>query len=269
MSFLVNTEEAVTALLAFLAADTAAAAPEADDVNALFAPVQESRRVPVDVQVAFLVAPVAHRVPLYFTVPHETSSGSLCLITPPPQRKYKDKVFALSEEGDAVAKRVRRVIDSQKFAAKVRGPVAVRAFAKSYDHFVVFGLRSYPAQLTGEFLEHRRIPVWVNEKGSFAERLHEAARTVVMPRRGNNAVTCRVGHNGLSAEQIVENIVAFLGKFVKSPKGVPLKHILHIRVSATGSNSKQVALPIYGHQFAFSAAEEPAEAPEKRQKVEA
>lgn len=269
MSFLVNTDEAVKTLLAFLATDAEKAAPKTDDVNELFAPAQESKSVSVDVQVAFLVAPVAHRVPLYFAVPHETSSGSLCLITPPPQRKYKDKVFALSEEGDAVAKRVRRVIDSQKFAAKVSGPVAVRAFAKSYDHFIVYGLHEYPAQLTGEFLEHRRIPVWVNQKGNFAERLHAAVRTVVMPRRGDNAVTCRVGHTGLTAQEIVENIVAFVGKLVTSSKGAPLKNILHIRVSATGSNSKQIGLPIYGHTFTLPKAPKTEEAPAKRQKVEA
>ena len=133
MSFLVKTEEAVRTLVDFLAADAGKSAPS-DDVNELFAPASENKCVPVDLQLAFLVAPAAHRVPLYFTVPHETVSGSLCLITPAPQRKFKDKVFALSEDGDAVAKRVRRVIDSQKLAAKVVGPVAVRAFAKSYDH---------------------------------------------------------------------------------------------------------------------------------------
>lgn len=269
MSFLVNTENAVKTLVAFLAAEAAAAAPKTDDVNELFAPVRESKCASIDVQLAFLVAPVAHRVPLYFTVPNETASGSLCVITPAPQRKYKDKVFALSEEGDAVAKRVRRVIDSQKLSAKVVGPVAVRAFAKSYDHFIVYGLHKYPPQLTGEFLEHRRIPVWVNQKGSFSEKLHTAVRTVVLPRRGDNSVTCRVGHTGLSVEQIVENIVAFVEKLVKSPEGAPLKNILHIRVSGTGANSKQVGLPIYGHTFNFANVEQPKEAPAKRQKVEA
>jgi hypothetical protein len=268
MSFLVNTEEAVKTLVSFLVAEEAKSAPT-DDVNDLFAPVRESKCVSIDVQISFLVAPVAHRVPLYFTVPHEILNGSLCLITPAPQRKYKDKVFALSEDGDAVAKRVRRVIDSQKFSAKVVGPVAVRAFAKSYDHFIVYGLHRYPPQLTGEFLEHRRIPVWVNKRGSFTENLHLAVRTVVVPRRGDNAVTCRVGHTGLSVQEIVENITALVEKFVKSPEGAPLKNILHIRVCGTGVHSKQVGLPIYGHVFEFPAAEAPTEAAAKRQKVEA
>ncbi|KPI89396.1 hypothetical protein ABL78_1522 [Leptomonas seymouri] len=268
MSFLVNTEEAVKALVAFITANKETTTAT-DDVHELFAPAQEDKRVPIDVQIAFLAAPVAHRVPLYFTVPHETASGSLCLVTPAPQRKYKDKVFALSESGDAVAKRVRRVIDSQKLAAKVVGPVAVRAFAKTYDHFIVYGLHKYPPQFTGEFLEHRRIPVWVNKKGSFVERLHTAVRTVVVPRRGDNAVTCRVGHTGLSVKEIVENISAFLEKFVKSPEGAPLKNILHIRVCGTGTHSKQLGLLIYGHTFEFPKVEEAKEAPAKRQKVEA
>ncbi|KPA81906.1 hypothetical protein ABB37_04149 [Leptomonas pyrrhocoris] len=267
MSFLVNTEEAVKALLSFVAADEVTTTAT-DDVNELFAPVRENKCVSVDVQLAFLVAPVAHRVPLYFTVPHETVSGTLCLITPAPQRLYKDKVFALSEDGDAVAKRVRRVIDGQKLSAKVVGPVAVRAFARSYDHFIVYGLHNYPHQLTGEFLEHRRIPVWVSKKGNFMRRLHQAVRTVVVPRRGDNAVTCRVGHTGLSLQEIVENIVAFVEKFVNSPDGAPLRNILHIRVCCTGSHSKQVGLPIYGHTFEFASAAKSTEAPAKRPKVE-
>ncbi|KAL7697230.1 Ribosomal protein L1p/L10e family [Lotmaria passim] len=268
MSFLVKTEEAVRTLVDFLAADAGKSAPS-DDVNELFAPASENKCVPVDLQLAFLVAPAAHRVPLYFTVPHETVSGSLCLITPAPQRKFKDKVFALSEDGDAVAKRVRRVIDSQKLAAKVVGPVAVRAFAKSYDHFIVYGLHKYPPQLTGEFLEHRRIPVWVSHKGSFAEKLHTAVRTVVVPRRGDNAVTCRIGHTGLSVQEIVENITSFVDQFVQCAEGAPLKNILHIRVCCTGSQSKQVGLPIFGHTFDFSNVEKSKKTPAKRQKVEA
>ncbi|GET93804.1 hypothetical protein, conserved [Leishmania tarentolae] len=268
MSFCVRTEEAVSRLVSFIASETAAQI-SSNNVDDLFAPVRESNNVPVDIQISFLTAPLAHRVPLYFVVPHETVSGSLCLITPAPQRKYKDLVFALSEDGDAVAKRVRRVIDSKKLAAKVAGPVAVRAFAKSYDHFIVYGLTQYPRQLTGEFLEHRKVPVWVNSKGKFPEKLRKAVHTVVVTRRGDNQVTCRVGHTGLSTQEIVENIVAFLDKFVKHPDAVPLKNILHIRVAATGTNSKRIGLPIFGHVFHFKPVTESAEALPKRRKVEA
>ncbi|AYU84131.1 hypothetical protein, conserved [Leishmania donovani] len=268
MSFLVRTEEAVKKLVSFIASETAAQT-SGNDVDDLFAPVRESNNVPVDVQIAFLAAPAAHRVPLYFVVPHEVVSGTLCLITPPPQRKYKDLVFALSEDGDAVAKRVRRVIDSKKLAAKVADPVAVRSFAKSYDHFIVYGLTKYPRQLTGEFLEHRKVPAWVSSKGKFPEKLRKAVHTVVMTRRGDNQVTCRVGHTGLSTQEIVENIIAFLDKFVKHPDAVPLKNILHIRVAATSTNSKRVGLPIFGHAFQFKPVTESAESPRKRRKVEA
>ncbi|KAK7202333.1 Ribosomal protein L1p/L10e family [Novymonas esmeraldas] len=269
MSFLVRTEEAVKALLAFVAADTAKPAASTD-VSDLFAPVRESHAVPIDIQIAFLAAPPAHRVPLYFPVPHEIVSGTLCIITPPPQRKYKDMVYALSEDGDAVAKRVRRVIDSKKLTAKVADPVAVRAFAKSYDHFIVYGVSTYPRQLTGEFLEHRKVPVWVSGRGKFADKLHKAVRTVVVTRRGDNQVTCRVGHTGMPAQEIIENIAAFLDKFVQHPDAAPLRNILHVRVAATGTNSRRVGLPIFGHTFHFTAAPaEPAEAPAKRSKVEA
>ncbi|CAJ1038837.1 Ribosomal protein L1p/L10e family, putative [Leishmania guyanensis] len=268
MSFLVRTEEAVKALVSFIASD-AAVQTSSHDVADLFAPVRESNSVPIDVQIAFLAAPPAHRVPLYFVVPHETVSGTLCLITPPPQRKYKDLVYGLSEDGDAVAKRVRRVVDSKKLAAKVGDPVAVRAFAKSYDHFIVYGLTKYPRQLTGEFLEHRKVPAWVNRKGKFAEKLRKAVHTVVVTRRGDNQVTCRVGHTGLSAQAIVENIVTFLDRFVKHADAAPLKNILHIRVAATSTNGKRVGLPIFGHVFQFQPVAESEEAPQKRSRVEA
>ncbi|KAG5490868.1 hypothetical protein JKF63_00990 [Porcisia hertigi] len=267
MSFLVRTEEAVNALVSFITSESAAQT-SSNTINDLFAPVRESSSVPIDVQISFLAAPPAHRVPLYFVVPHETLSGTLCLITPPPQRKYKDLVLALSEEGEMVAKRVRRVIDSRKLTAKVADPVAVRAFAKSYDHFIVYGLTTYPRQLTGEFLEHRKVPIWVNSKGKFTDKLRKAVHTVVVTRRGDNQVTCRVGHTGLKNHEIVENIVAFLDKFVKHPDAAPLKNILHIRVAATGTNSKRVGLPIFGHVFQFQPTPGSAELPRKRSKVE-
>ena len=65
----------------------------------------------------------------------------------------------LAEEGHALAKQVKRVIDSTKLRAKVSEPVAVRAFAKSYDNFILYGLRKYPVQLTGEFIGHHKVLV--------------------------------------------------------------------------------------------------------------
>lgn len=267
MSALKQTSEAVEALFSFLESNTTTKATS-DDVNNLFVPRKDASEISVDVEIAFLVAPTAHRVPLYFVVPNETVSGSICLVTPPPQRTFKDKVLELSNDGDAVAKRVKRVIDTRKLAAKVSDPVTVRAISKSYNNFVIYGTSKYPKQLSGEFLAHQRIPVWIAKKGSFTDSLHRAVRTVVVSRRGANAVTCRVGHTGLTKDQIVDNVQSFVEKFIKHPQGSPLENILHIRVAGTNTEGKRAGLPIYAHKFDFSKDGDAVEAPRKRGKVE-
>lgn len=223
-----------------------------EDVSQLFAAPTTFKHSGVDVEIAFLRAPVAHRVPLYFILPHEVNAGSICLITPPPQRMYKNKILALvDEKQDAVAARVARVIDSRKLNAKVSDPVTTRAFVKSFDNFVVYGVRKYPQQLTGEFVGHHRLPVWVARKGSFETTLHHAVKTAVVPRRGQNAVTCHVGHTGLTPTQLADNVAAFVQKFTHHHQAVPMKHILHIRVAGANSQGQRIGLTIFSHVFRF------------------
>lgn len=267
MESLVNTKEALTKLCAFLSAG-ASDTGKNDVVADLFSPKGVSTAASVEVEVAFLMAPPAHRVPLYFVVPNEVMSGTICVVTPPPQRSFKDKVLALSEEGDDVALRVKRVIDTTKLGAKIVDPVAVRAFSKSYDNFVLYGVVKYPKQLTGEFLGHQKLPVWVAKKGSFEQSLHNATKTVVVARRGQNAVTCRVGHTGLTVEQLEENVKTLVEKLTRHPQGAALGQILHIRVAGTNGEGKRAGLPIYSHVFHFPAVDEDG-APRKKAKTEA
>lgn len=266
MAKLVNVEEAVKKLCEFLESSrSSSTAGKGDGVESLFAPAVSNKSFGVDVEVAFLASPSAHRVPLYVLLPHEVMLGNICLITPTPESAFESKVLSLTDNGDDMAKRVRRVLDTRSLNTKFVDPVAVRAFSKSYDNFVVYGVHKYPRQLTGEFLGHQRIPVWVPKKEKLASALDRATRTAVVPRRGDNAVTCRVGHTGLSTEELVENVAAFVDGLSCHPQGAPLSHILHIRVAGTNADGKRVGLPVYAHTFDFSRVPEP---PSKKVKME-
>ncbi|CAD2213331.1 Ribosomal protein L1p/L10e family, putative [Angomonas deanei] len=248
MDQLVKTKEAVKNLTEFLRKTNEARVPQ-NELAHLFGDNQDRSRCSIDVEFAFTRSPIAHRVPLYFTVPHEVTWGSICFITRPPSASFKTKVLALSEDGNEVAQRIKRVMDTKELANQLGEPVAVRAFSKSFNNFVLFNVPKYPKQLTGEFLGHQNLPVWIPKKGTFAESLSYATRTVVVSRRGHNMVVCRVGHSGLSNEAIVENIEALVEKLTRHHSGAPIGDVLHIRVAATNLDGVRAKLPIYGQKI--------------------
>nr|CCC93936.1 conserved hypothetical protein [Trypanosoma congolense IL3000] len=220
-----------------------------DSLAGLFSAVPHKIFRRVDVEVLFLRSPVAHRVPLYFILPHEVHQGSICIVTPPPQRKYKDKVLRLSEDGDAVFQRVKKVIDTEKLNAKFTDPVAVRALSKSFVNFVVYGARKYPPQLTGEFLGHQKHPLWVAKRGAFSKGIHNAMRMTVVPRRGCANVTCPIGHAGLSVEQLNGNLRSFIKHLTTHSQAVTPGDILLLRVAGTDCKGRRAGLPIFCHTF--------------------
>ncbi|EKG04355.1 hypothetical protein TCSYLVIO_004583 [Trypanosoma cruzi] len=243
-----RSKEALTKLCSFLAGDKSSKR-ENDILGDLFSSSTQTHFRSVDVEVTFLLSPVAHRVPLYFTVPHEVLPGTVCLVTPPAQRKYKDKILRLSEEGNSVAQRVKKVIDTKKLSTKFVDPVAVRALANSFEHFILFDVKKYPPQLTGEFLGHQKSPVWVSRRGGLREKLLSAVKTVVFQRRGNSAVTCRIGHTGLLLEQLHENLHSFLAQMTSHAQAATPQDILHIRVAGTNTDGRRAGLPIFSHTF--------------------
>ncbi|RNF09605.1 ribosomal protein L1-like protein [Trypanosoma rangeli] len=243
-----RSKEALTKLCSFLSSDPGSAR-EKDVLGNLFSSSPETHFRGVEVEVAFLRAPAAHRVPLYFTLPQEVLPGTICVVTPPPQRKYKDKVLRLSEDGNAVAQRVKKVIDTQKLAMKFVDPVTVRALANSFDHFVLIGVKKYPFQLTGEFLGHQKPPVWMPLRGGLKETLLRAVKTVVFQRRGNSAITCSIGHTGLSLEQLHDNLQSLLAQMTSHVQAITPQDILHIRVAGTNAEGRRAGLPIFAHTF--------------------
>ncbi|RNF25763.1 ribosomal protein L1-like protein [Trypanosoma conorhini] len=243
-----RSKEALTKLCSFLTSDPAPTR-EKDVLGNLFSASPETEFQSVELEVAFLLSPAAHRVPLYFTLPHEVLPGTICLVTPPPQRKYKDEILRLSEDGSAVAQRVKKVIDTEKLGTKFVDPVTVRALANSFDHFVLIGVKKYPIQLTGEFLGHQKPPVWVPRRGGLRRKLLNAVRTVVFQRRGGSGVTCRFGHTGLSLEQLQDNLQSLLAQMTSHSQAITPQDILHIRVAGTNAEGRRAGLPIFVHSF--------------------
>lgn len=250
----------------------AKAATEPSSSLALFAKTEEQTLQMLQLEITFLRTPVTHRVPLFLNLPNALHKGSICLITPAPQSKYKE---LLEKEGHA---QVKRVIDVEKLAAKFAEPVALRALANSFDHFFVHDrLKSFPAALTGEFLNHR-VPVWMAHDKSLAGAIEKTCRVAVCPRRGNSTVSFVVGHSQMTAAEVKENVEAAFEQLKKHLEG-GLNDILSARLCGIVEGGKRAALPVFAHIFDFtaSAVEEKVaaaggssdELPAKRKKVAA
>ena len=234
--------EAVSKLIPFMA-PAAEEAPES--TLSLFSAKKSSTTAaarPIDIEFAFLTAPDPHRVPLYIELPHEVYSGSVCVVTPAPQRKFKEAIAKFTDS--AAAARVEKVIDVKKLAASFNEPVACRALARTYDAFFVhFGVKKFPAQLSGEWVGHQRSPVWMNsKKGGLMPSLEAALRTAVMPRRGFPSVTVRVGHTGLSEKQLVENIITAIA-------AVDSSTVLTVKVCGCDAKGRKAGLTVHCHDY--------------------
>eukprot|EP00758_Cryptobia_borreli_P002481 Tbor_TRINITY_DN3061_c0_g2::TRINITY_DN3061_c0_g2_i2::g.17365::m.17365/K14775/UTP30, RSL1D1; ribosome biogenesis protein UTP30 len=216
------------------------AAPES--TLSLFSPQasnEEHRSVELDV--AFLTAPEPHRVPIFVELPHEVHNGSVCLVTPPPQRKWKDRIEAM--EGVPSVDRVKKIIDTKKLAVKFSDVVAGRALARSYGVFFIHNkVKVFPPQLTGEFLSHQSVPVWLSKDGDLRNSLETGLRTAVIPRRGFCNVTVKVGHTGLSNEVLVSNIMTLF-------KHLEEKSILTVRVCGCDGDGRRACLTVYAHDY--------------------
>jgi hypothetical protein len=242
-------DAALAALLKFQTAASCAPAPTS--TLSLFAsPMEGKRPASVDVEVSFRIAPAVHRVPLFFRLPHQVLNGTICLVTPSPQRKYKDTILAATADQDKIATQVRKTMDTIKLKAKFTDVVSLRALSKSFDHFVCYNLNKYPKQLTGEFLNHQSIPVWIPKApGGVLQALKTAVNTVVVPRRGHSNVTCTVGSIELTALQLKENILTFLKLLTGHEQGSPMENILTVRVAGANKDGKRATLTVYCHNF--------------------
>lgn len=243
-----QTAEAVHAILQYFAT-LATTSPNAEATTAaLFAAPKRDIQW-VQVNLAFTVAPQPHRVPLFFTLPHALHDLSdICLVTPPPQRKYKDILLK-----QPVAN-VKKVIDVSHLKAKFSDPVALRALANSFDVFFVHSrVTHYPKLLTGEFLTHST-PVWMSRDsthGDLIKEISDTMRTVVCPRRGQGNVTVTLGHSRMAEGDIIDNIHSFINQLLPHLDG-QWKDIHCVRIAAFNRNNSRVQLPVYAHNYVES-----------------
>lgn len=239
-------EQAARALSAFTAASSTSAQPETSVLSLFEAPAQTKR--PIIVEISFLKAPTPNRVPMYFKLPHEiVESRNICLITPAPQRKYKDQ---LADEG--IETSVAKVIDVVKLQAKFSNPVARRALAKSFEAFFVHSdVSEFPDILTGEFLTWQT-PVWMDPASKSLDTKIKATRCMaVVPRRGFDNVSVVVGNSGQSVDEIVSNTESLCKQLGEACEGANC--ILSIRLAASNTRGQRVALPFFAHRFAADA----------------
>lgn len=245
-------EEAITKLLKFVSDSKKEEEPTNSTLSLFSAPPSAGQVRSVDLDISFVTALRPHRVPLFITLPHEVHSGSICVVTKPPQRTFKDLVIkAQEEDANPVAQRIRKVIDVKKLDAKFKDPVSLRALANSFDHFFVYKAPQYPKALAGEFLHHQHTPVWA-PKGTFMDSMLKATRTVVIPRRGYDNVTVSIGHTGLTSHQLLDNYKHLLQELLNHPDGTAPQGMLQIRVAATDAKGRRAALPVWVHDYDLS-----------------
>lgn len=232
--------EACEKLLAFLTASTVTV----DTTASLFGAQKSSSDIrSVDVEVTFLKAPETHRVPISIMLPNEVHHGSICLVTPAPQDKYKAVIE--KAESSPVAERVKKVIDVKSLSAQYSDAVTCRALTRSYEVFIVHNkINKFPAQLTGEFVGHHHAPIWMPQSPNLIHGIELSLRTAVMPRRGFVSSTVTIGHTGLSLIQLAENVLAFQEYITQGSATV-----MTLRLSGTDSKGRRAQLPFFSHNY--------------------
>eukprot|EP00744_Colponema_vietnamica_P002745 GILI01004271.1.p1 GENE.GILI01004271.1~~GILI01004271.1.p1 ORF type:complete len:270 (-),score=57.58 GILI01004271.1:78-836(-) len=230
--------EACEKILSFLSTSTVTV----DTTASLFGAQKSSSDVrSVDVEITFLTAPETHRVPVFAVLPNEVHHGNICLVTPSNQDKYK-AILEKSEDSPA-ASRVKKVIDVKTLAAQYSDAVTCRALTRSYEIFIVHNkVNKFPAQLTGEFVGHHHAPIWMPQSPNLTHGVELSLRTAVMPRRGFVSTTVTVGHTGLTAIQLAENVLAFSESLGEGS-------VLTLRLCGMDGKGRRAQLPFYSHNY--------------------
>ena len=218
----------------------------------------------VQVDITFSRAPLTHRVPLFFTLPNSfRDADSVCLVVPPPQRTYQDKVA----EAD-LGNKVKKIIDVKRLAAEYSEPVQMRALAKAFDSFFIHhDIQKFPKLLTGEFLTHQN-PVWMPKGKNLAESVAAACATAIVPRRGFSTISVEVGHSGMTAAQIQENTESLVEQLEPWMAG-GLQDVLTLAVAGPTKSGKKVSLPFFAKDFVCMLSKSVAEEQKETAKLKA
>jgi ribosomal protein L1 len=239
-------QEAFKALLAFVQKSTVNTVPEEGTSAALFGAARASTPHWVFVDLSYIRPPEPHRVPIRTALPHPflDAAESICVVTPPPQRQYKDELIASGKQPD----NVRKIIDVKKLDAKFSDPVAKRALSRNFDCFMVdHHIRNYPSVLQGEFCGNHT-PILLKRNTPLPEAIEEGLRTAVLVRRGDQTASVCVGHKNMKPAELAANAHALLDDIVQWLEG-GWEAIHSVRLSNSAKGCRRIGLPVYSHNF--------------------
>ncbi|OLL23315.1 putative ribosome biogenesis protein [Neolecta irregularis DAH-3] len=187
--------------------------------------------------------------PQKIVIPHPIlpDSSSICLITKDPQRTYKDLTASIPE--------IIRVIGISKLkAGKWKGYEQRRQLRDTHDLFLADDriVRFLPSLLGKVFIEKKKLPIPIDiskEKKIYSEIKKALSSTLLILSQGN-CTSVRVGHTGLTADHIKENIEAVVQHLISKvvSKGWEGIRSLHLKSPESTSLPIHVAEKLYGDE---------------------
>ncbi|KAI9595933.1 ribosomal protein L1/ribosomal biogenesis protein [Syncephalis fuscata] len=175
------------------------------------------------------------RIPVKHTITKE--DARVCLLTRDPQQKYKD---LLSEKE---VNRVEKVIGLSKLRSKYKQYEAKRELCSSYDLFLADAaiIPLLPRVLGKKFFEKKKLPIPIDiTKSNLKAEVMRACYSTYMSLSAGTCISVRVGHSGMTAKQVAENITHAV-PFIVDHIPKKWRNILALSIKT----SESVALPIF------------------------
>ncbi|XP_019395689.1 PREDICTED: ribosomal L1 domain-containing protein 1 [Crocodylus porosus] len=227
--------KAVQALLAYVAARASAEKPLLGGSETLYLMVTVWKIPPLERSLF---------IPLPHVIRPETSE--ICLFT-------KDEPELSAEQTENLYKKllqqngitnISQIISYKTLTQEYKPYEAKRRLLNKFDLFLSDDRirRLLPSHLGKVFYRNKRTPLSVNLKAKdLAREINKYIRGTILPVTNKGCCyTARIGHTGMGAEELLENIVAAVGVIAdKLPKKGKNIKVLHLKTT------KSVALPIF------------------------
>ncbi|KAI8049690.1 ribosomal protein L1/ribosomal biogenesis protein [Syncephalis plumigaleata] len=175
------------------------------------------------------------RIPTKHIIAKE--DARVCLFTRDSQQKYKD----LLKEKEV--NRVEKVIGLTKLRSKYKQYEAKRLLCSTYDLFLADAaiIPLLPRVLGKKFFEKKKLPIPVDlSKKNLKAEIMRACHSTYMSLSAGTCLSIRIGHSGMSAKHVAENIVHAVPSVVDH---IPRKWRNILSLSIRTSDS--VSLPFY------------------------
>eukprot|EP01134_Creolimax_fragrantissima_P007660 CFRG7660T1 len=195
--------------------------------------------VPVWVQLALIKIPQLKKKSIQLPLVHSLygEGTEICLITKDPQREFKDMIT------EQKVPNVAKVIGVTKLRTKHKAHEAKRLLCDSYDLFMADErvLPMLPKLIGKTFFAKKKTPIPVNlTKKNIVKEITQARDSTQLYLGLGNCCSIRVGHTGMTGEQIVANVKSAVDAAVSHvPAG--WKNIKSVNLRTNTS----IALPLY------------------------